>query len=527
MKAPPPDPRTMTTAPAFPSPAADRALPAWAGFALLCLASLAPLLVVGLPPLTDLYGHLGRFAIQTELAQRPALQPFFSYDWKLIGNLGSDLLVEALHPLLGLEGSVRAAVLLTQLLASAGVLAVSRAVHGRITPFAIAALPLIYGYPFNFGFLNFSLGMALALLAFAGWLTLRAGGRGVLAGVWLALAGAAIWLCHTYGWVFLGLLAGSTMLAEVWAARTPPLRAVLRILAACWPLLLPLVPMLLWRASADAGGGAVTGDWSAGMKLVWLISALRTRWMVPDLGGALFLAGLVYWTTRRHAGAVEARTGVAAVLCALGFLVLPMNVFGSAFADMRLAPYAFIVALLALSPAALAPRARQVVGALALAFFAIRMVTTGLAYTAQEREVAAHLPALDAMPQGARVAFLVVKPCEAGWPLPVLDHLGSLALVRRNVFANDQWDVPGMNPLRVHYPPAGAYARDPSQAVLPDGCPADPARTLSRTLAALPLGAFTHVWIVGELPKAMSVPAGLTPVPVAGKGRLYAVKPAA
>ena len=26
-------------------------------------------------------------------------------------------------------------------------------------------------------------------------------------------------MAHTYGWAFLGLLAGSTMLAEVWAAR--------------------------------------------------------------------------------------------------------------------------------------------------------------------------------------------------------------------------------------------------------------------------------------------------------------------
>ena len=514
----------ITQSSTLPSTTAARARPAWLGIAVLCLLSLAPLMVVSLPPLPDLYGHLGRFAIQTELAQRPALQPYFSYDWKLIGNLGSDLLVEVLRPLLGLEGAVRAAVLLTQLLACAGVLAAGRSVHGRITPFAIAALPLIYGYPFNFGFLNFSLSMALALLAFAGWLTLRAGGRGLLAGMWLALAGTAIWVCHAYGWVFLGLLAGSAMIVEVWASRTPPSRAMLRILGECWPLLLPLIPMLFWRANAEAGGGAVTGDWSAGMKMVWLLSVLRTKWMVADLGGALFLAGLIYWTGRRHAGAIDPRMGVAALFCALGFMVLPMNVFGSAFADMRLAPYAFIVALLALSPAALTPRARQVVGALALGFFAIRMVMTGLAYSAQEREVAAHLPALDAMPEGARLAFLVVKPCEADWPLPVLDHLGSLALVRRNVFANDQWDVPGMNPLRVHYTAAGAYARDPSQAVLPDGCPAVPARTLSRTLAALPLGAFTHVWIVGELPNAMPVPTGLVPVPIDGAGRLYAVK---
>ncbi|MBA4052726.1 MAG: hypothetical protein C0472_12805, partial [Erythrobacter sp.] len=58
----------------------------WWAIAVVCLIAIAPLLVVGIAPLTDLYGHLGRYAVQTELAQRPGLQPFFTYEWKLIGN---------------------------------------------------------------------------------------------------------------------------------------------------------------------------------------------------------------------------------------------------------------------------------------------------------------------------------------------------------------------------------------------------------------------------------------------------------
>ena len=70
----------------------------WQVMLLVCLATIMPLLLVDFPPLVDLYGHLGRYAVQTELAQRPELQPFYSYDWKLIGNLGGDILVELLHP---------------------------------------------------------------------------------------------------------------------------------------------------------------------------------------------------------------------------------------------------------------------------------------------------------------------------------------------------------------------------------------------------------------------------------------------
>ncbi|MFM7376636.1 MAG: hypothetical protein ACKO1O_00655 [Erythrobacter sp.] len=169
----------------------------WWAIALVCLIALAPLLVVGIAPLTDLYGHLGRHAVQTELAQRPGLQPYFSYEWKLIGNLGGDILVQLFHPLLGLEGAVRATVMVTQALGALGLILVSREVHGRVTPFAIAAIPLIYGFPFNYGFINYTLSMALALLAYVLWLRLRRAEREGLAAAWLGAAGVVIWIAHT------------------------------------------------------------------------------------------------------------------------------------------------------------------------------------------------------------------------------------------------------------------------------------------------------------------------------------------
>ncbi|MFM7403904.1 MAG: hypothetical protein ACKO1N_07385, partial [Erythrobacter sp.] len=253
----------------------------WPAVLLICLAAIAPLLVVvDIPPLVDLYGHLGRYAVQTELAERPALQPFFTYEWKLIGNLGGDIIVEVLHPLLGLDGAVRATVIITQLLGALGLLLVSREVHGRITPFAIAAIPLLYGYPFNYGFINYALSMAMAMLAYAAWLRIRRQGHERAAALWLAGAGAEIWVSHTYGWAFLGLLTGSTMLVEVWAARLHPVRAVARIVGACWPLLLPVVPMVIWRA--ESSGAAVSG-WAWQFKLNWMLSPLRTYWRDFDL----------------------------------------------------------------------------------------------------------------------------------------------------------------------------------------------------------------------------------------------------
>lgn len=495
----------------------------WPLVALICLISLLPVLVVDIPPLVDLYGHIGRYAVQTDLANRPELLPFYSYEWRLIGNLGADLLVEVLHRWLGLEGAVRAVVILTQLLATLGILGVSREVHGRITPFTIAALPLIYGFPFNYGFLNFALGMALALLAFAAWLHLRSKAQPIVASLWLAAAGVVIWVCHTYGWAFLGLLCGSAMLAEVIAARAKPVAAVSRILAACWPLLLPLVPMVLWRVEA---GGAYTGGWSAFHKFNWLFMAIRTKWAYLDLGSLVVLIGLLVWALWRKDFGFDRKLAIAAGLSFGCFLILPMHVIGSAYADMRLVPYALALALMAVSPRAPGTLALRVVTVLALAFFAGRAVTTAAAYVEQDRSIAAVLPALDAIPKGARVALFVVNTCRPQWALSVFDHLGGIALARRSVFVNDQWQGPGVNPLIVHHPAAGKFAHDPSQIVLPDTCMRkSQRRRLTNALETLPREAFSHVWIIGAIPAQQAFPAGFTPLPHRGEGRVLAVTP--
>ncbi len=476
----------------------------WWSIALVCLAAIAPLLVVGIAPLTDLYGHLGRYAVQTELATRPGLQPFFTFEWKLIGNLGGDLVVEALHPLLGLERSVQAMVILTQLL------------------FALAAIPLLYGFPFNYGFINYALSMALAMLAYVAWLRLRKGGREGAAAVWLGVAGAAIWVAHTYGWAFLGLLAGSTMLVEVIAARMHPVRAGVRILAACWPLLLPVVPMVIWRA--ESSGAAISG-WAWQFKFNWAISPLRTYWRDFDIGALVVLALLLVWALFSRTVRYDRRIGLAAVLCLLCFLALPFRVFGSAFADMRLAPYVLALALVAIGPARAQLRVRSRVllaaSALALAFFGVRMVTTGMAYMAQDRHVQAALPALEKMPEGARVAFFSVKPCRTRWALAPLDHLGGAAMARRNAFANDQWQQPGVNPMRVRYPAAEPFVRDPSHLVQRDDCKGATRPKLSVALAKLPTAAFTHIWIVGELPEDLPAPEGFVAVPEVGRSLLF------
>lgn len=511
----------------FPRPISDagRSAPAIRldtrlAFALLCLAAITPLLMVGIPPLADMYGHYGRYVIQTDLQNRPELQQYYSYQWQLIGNLGADLLVQALYAIVGLENAIRVVAVGTQLIAAAAILLLSKEVHGRITPFAIAALPLIYGMPFNYGFLNFSLSMALGLLAFTLWLRLQRSGRTIASQLWLAAASVTIWVCHTYGWAFLGLLCGSTMLAQSTADGDSRLTTLKRVMGACWPLLLPLIPMIVWRTGS---GGLDAKEWFIGYKLQWLISVFRNKWALLDVASMVFVFMLLYWAVRSKHVTLDRRLGIAALVCLASFLILPMQVFGSMFADMRLMPYVLICALLAISSRGLDAKTIRLFSLMAIAFFAARMLVTSAAYVTEQKSVEEVLPAIDSIPEGSRVAFFATVSCKGDWQMPVLAHMGGVALARRNVFVNSMWKVPGVNPMNVDYPSAAPFEHDPSQFVHARRCKKPHFLSLSQALARLPQHAFTHVWIVGEIPDRLSVPRGMKPIPHAGKGALFEV----
>jgi hypothetical protein len=313
------------------------------------------------------------------------------------------------------------------------------------------------------------------------------------------------------------------MLARVIAAKESPATALKQILGACWPLLLPLVPMIVWRSGS---GGLGLMGWQFSYKVQWLISVFRNKWVSLDVASLIFVVILIYWAIRSKQVAFDRRLGIAALVCFAAFMILPMQVFGSMFADMRLAPYILITALLAISPRGLDAKTLWILSLMAMAFFAARTFVTGASYVAQERSVEEVLPAIDSIPRGSRVTFLSIAPCKASWELPVLSHIGGVVLARRNVFVNSMWQVPGVNPLIVDYPAAAPFEHDPSQFVHTGDCDKPVYPDLSQALEQVPQHAFTHVWIVGPVPDPLTLPQGLEPVPHAGKGALLAVKSA-
>lgn len=493
----------MTAPPPTPLPKPAWWETRWFAGAMVLLA-IVPLLLPSIPPLTDLMGHMGRYRVQLDIAGSPWLGRYYSFDWAVIGNLGCDLLVQLLGPLLGLEPAVKLIVLTIPALTVAGLIAVAREVHGRVPATALFALPLAYGYPFQFGFINFALAMGLMLVLFALWLRMaRTGGLRWRPAVFL-IAGFALWVAHSFAWGVLGILC---FIAEGVRRRKQGERwhaCIGHAILACLPLAPPALLLLPWpgRPGATPHGSFDFFNWT--FKTRWIVSVLRERIEYWDKAGALLLyavalSGLVRRPWRRY----EAVLGIAAVLLLAIFMALPRVLLGSAYADMRLMPYVLALAILALRPIA----DRRVASGLAIAatlFFAGRIAVSTAAFLRYERNYEAQLKALDQVPMGARVMVLASIPCRTVWYTTRMEHLSSMATVRRQSFVNDQWVAPGAQLLRIRYRYPGRafryYSHDPSELLRRPDCRARNEPVLEQALAHFPRGAYDYLWMI-DMPR--------------------------
>ena len=416
----------------------------------------------------------------------------------MMGNLGMDLLILPLAPLIGLEPAVKLIVLLIPPMTAAGFLWVTREVHGRVPPTAFFALPFVYNFPFLFGFANFSLSAAVAFLAFGLWLRLTRLGRIRMRSALFVPISVIVFFCHVYGWALLGLLCFSAEAVRIHDAGRRWLRAGLEAALNCMVLALPIAIALAWPGGDKSGFGVGWFDWGA--KWIALMGILRDRWGPFDVA-SVELAGVIFlFALASPELALSRSLVVAAVLLLASFVLLPRYVLNSAYADARLLPYLFAVALLSIRLNKKSDgRVANLLAVLGLAFFAVRLAgtTVSLAIAGQDQE--AKLQAIDHLPHGARVASFFGLPTAEPWALPRDSHLSGLVIARREGFANDQWITANLTLLELKYHQADGFAINPSQVVRPNGEHDAVYRTIDEALTQVPRNSFDYIWLI-EVP---------------------------
>ncbi len=203
-------------------------------------------------------------------------------------------------------------------------------------PTVLFALPLAYSAPFQFGFVNYALAMAVALLMFGLWMQLGRLRYFRLRAVLFVPLGFVLWTIHAYGWGVLGLLV---FIANCVEARKEGIswgKTIATGIIGSLPLAPPALLLLDWGGN-PAGYATTRGFFQAPEKLISALSILRNANFPFDVASALLLY-LLLLGAARIAFRFNATLGASAIALFVIFLILPEVLLGSAFAAMRLHP---------------------------------------------------------------------------------------------------------------------------------------------------------------------------------------------
>jgi hypothetical protein len=410
----------------------------WLACLLLAVLLLVPLGAHEYPGMTDYPNHLARAQIIIDEQLHRSAHPYFVLRHVLIGNLGLDTLV----PLLVQAGmdtneALKLFAGVALLLPVAGVIALARVLQGGTPWLALLAFALAHSRYYAWGFLNYFFALGLALLVFALWLRLREQ-RPWLGALALALCGVLVMCAHLMGFGVLALLVLSREAWQLWHTRPQP-----RWWAAL-PALAALAACTLFYLLAFERGLGLEMRWydTPAGKLRNLASPFVAYGVVPGLAVMALVVGLVLWLWRTRRLQLQPGWWAPVALFVLVFLLMPSVIMNSHYAGSRL----LIVAALAfVANAALRadPRGQAAVMLVALAATAIRVAEVDVHWAATSARTAQLREALRAVPQGAKVATVMIVGQSGGHTaLHPLRHVAAFALIDRQAFIPNFFGFP-------------------------------------------------------------------------------------
>jgi len=449
----------------------------WVALAALSVILLAALLITDVPPVLDYPNHLARLVLLAAGSDNKVLGPIFAPEWTVIPNLSGDVIGLMFLHLLPVHVAGRCLLGGILLLNLAGVLALHRAYFGGRSFWPLGSGLVAYNCCFLLGFLNWQISNGLAMLGAAGWLIWRE--RWPVATVAAAMAAAVLlFFCHLVGLVLFLVLIGS---AELRAMRN--LRA---IAIRCTGLLAVLAGPIILATFAAVHDAPSAAHWPRlDVKLVNAASPFINYVFPLDMISAVLVYGGIALGVAVGWLIVAPRAVAAVAILPIAYFVLPFDLMGASFLDMRFAVmFGFLLfAAVDLAPQSALAResaicrwlrigppswAYRIAAAGCAILFAVRMATLAYVWTEQRRDIAELRAVIAAVPPGAKVLFTNVPQEEAPayWDagprsrrlsngLRADYHLPALLLIERGAFWPVLFANPKQQPIRLR----AAYAK--------------------------------------------------------------------
>jgi hypothetical protein len=466
---------------------------------LLCTALLTGLfLLVDLPPLVDVPGHIGSAAIE---AARPgnALRDYFQWNWALIPNLGGQVLMKLLAYPFGVLAAGWWTSLIATVCLALGAMATIRVLNPR-GAFAMGwAMIFVFGFPWVWGFVNYILATGIGLLLFAASVGLRA--RLPMRAVLLLAGQPLVFMCHAIGGLILPILVAAESLGAALddMKLQPELgrKAILRrrLLRECWPLAATPLLIAAWKALASIPAGSGMA-WDVLAKLDFLMEVLRDQSLVLDMASAVACYMIVMfgyllgarWTWRQ---------GLPALAVFATYCLLPARIGGSEAVDVRLLPVAMVLALGLQDWSKASARTIRLVALSGAAILSVRLGAIAVSFLSYDANFRGQLEALDHVAPGSRVIVYRRQSCSnVQWRMSRIDTLPALASLKKQVWINSHWMIPGLDMLQSRFTPAPEGSAALSPMVWDLRCPDSDGRSLDEIVGQAPLSRVDYLWLI-------------------------------
>ncbi len=380
----------------------------WASFAAVCLALLFPLLLVDVPPLLDYPNHLARMVILAANGADPVLARFYAPRWDIIPDLAIDVIGPPLLWLLPVHVAGRIVLGIVLLLPVFGTVAYSRALLGRRTWWSLGCALVAYNAALLQGFLNFTVGIGVALLLAASWLRWREADP--LRTLLLAIPGAVVlFFCHLMGLLFYALLIGAHELTKLPTLRRKPSAVALRAL-----FMVPVfaLPAALYFSSNLSGMEGGVDYLSAADKAAQLLIPFANYSLPLDVASAVLVAGgLVVGVVTRRLW-MPPRSAVALLLLTLLYVAAPFRFKGTYNLDTRFVVLLGFLLFGGMAPVALSPRVGRLIAAGVIALFVVRMAVLSGAWIGHNDDLAQLRAVTASVTPGSAVFVTTITPEE-------------------------------------------------------------------------------------------------------------------
>jgi hypothetical protein len=403
---------------------------------ILVVGLLLPIWRVPFPPLLDYPNHLARAFVLLHLHD-PAytFSTYYASDWRLYPYLGMDGSMFMLDRIFPIETAGRVFLSLCAVLFPVAAWFFLSQAHPGEDCTAVWASLAAYNVFFIEGFLNFDLGLVVAMFAVGLWLRwLR---RGTVAAWCAALVGIiALYFTHLLAFAIAGIML------TVYALLS---RRTWRQIALSWLLFVP--GAIAYFHSSRVGLGKQTivyqgwDDKIAALGKIMHGYSPALDWITLAAVPVFFLLA---WLRNREFRFDWPWVGTAAFLFA-AFWIIPWAYGDASDLDIRVLPLLFVMIF---AVARIGPRARWLV-VLPLLLFVARMVSISHEWRAEQPELAGLAASFDLVPRDA-----LVLPIVEGDQDPIerpFTHFWAYGVIRRGWFSPYLFDFPGETPMRITY----------------------------------------------------------------------------